>query len=309
MYPSNTTILKFVTNERMTSFRLGLLKTPTHPTDKELIGSYIWNQQMAACLYPLLQNLEVFLRNAIDNAARQAYGDFWWDNISCYRRNNYFFTNISKAKERLKKEWERQHPTTPVPRWTHDQIVAATEFSTWLYLFDNDFRKKSNQQSSSADNYLWPSLLGKVFQNWHLLNERSPKEALIKIRNSLEELKGYRNRIFHHEPTWLKAHPRMTPFLSLQTIQQKIDKIAFIYSLIHNDVISYINDSYLLQRAYNHCQLVELEVMQGILPISQKLTRGQRKVLKIPLAIMRENKPYYFLERNEILVMCKRKIK
>lgn len=101
----------------------------------------------------------------------------------------------------------------------------------------------------------------------------------------------------------------MTPFLSLQTIQQKIDKIAFIYSLIHNDVISYINDSYLLQRAYNHCQLVELEVMQGILPISQKLTRGQRKVLKIPLAIMRENKPYYFLERNEILVMCKRKIK
>ena len=81
MYFTSKAIEQLISSSRMDAFKFGLLNDPKHYSQQELIGSYIWNQQMAACIYPLLQNLEIFLRNAVDRAVRNKYGNFWWEKI------------------------------------------------------------------------------------------------------------------------------------------------------------------------------------------------------------------------------------
>lgn len=268
MYTVNPKTLQLISTPRLNAFKQGLLRNPHSHTQEELIGSYIWNQQMAACLYPLLQNLEIFLRNAIDEAARKQYGDFWWDTIDCHNLNNYFFSNIQKAKQNLDNEWKKNHWTrthrpTP-PQWSHDKIIAATEFSTWVYLFDKDFIQAAN--ATPTTKYLFPSLLGKMFHQWHKILGHNKQHVAIKkdIRDLLEELRIYRNRIAHHEPTWLKAQPTMTPTSSLATIEDKIKKIEKIYQLIHPNVHKYMLSNGFVDAAFNHCKLDILEKYQGI---------------------------------------------
>lgn len=304
MYTVNPKTMTLISTPRLNAFQQGLLRQPTTYTQQELIGSYIWNQQMAACLYPLLQNMEVFLRNAIDNAARAKYGDYWWDIIDCQRKNNFFFTNIQKAKDTLDKEWRKKHGKhkTP-PTWSHDKIIAATEFSTWIYLFDNDFI----QPAKVTGNYLFPSLLGHIFHQWHkTLGHSKPHQAIrVDIRNLLEELRIYRNRISHYEPTWLKAYPTMNPTLSLSTIEDKIRKIEKIYQLIHPDIHKYMLNNGLIEAALNHCKLDVLEIYQGIKTDWLKLSRTQQKSLNIRAVYTNQQSSMYFQYKSCVFVLQK----
>jgi len=66
----------------------------------------IWAQHAASSLYPLFQNLEISLRNAIDSAARKRFGDYWWDKITVTKGNlneTRFRRNIHKAVDSLYK--------------------------------------------------------------------------------------------------------------------------------------------------------------------------------------------------------------
>lgn len=314
MYTINSKTLQLISTPRLSAFKQGLIRNPSSYTEQELIGSYIWNQQMAACLYPLLQNLEIFLRNAIDDAARRRYGDFWWDTIDCNRPNNYFFSNIQKAKQNLDNEWtkewkktnwtRRHKPTPPAPpHWSHDKIIAATEFSTWVYLFDNDFIKPA----TSTGNYLFPSLLGSIFYQWNRTIGHSRQNDAIKIdiRNLLEELRIYRNRIAHHEPTWLKAQPTMTPASSLATIEEKIKRIEKIYQLIHPDIHQYMLNNGLIGKARAHCQLEVLEFHQGIGTNPLKLSRKQQKAFNIHALQTNKQAARYLQYKSDIFVLQK----
>ena len=58
----------------ISSMRLDGYRTTFRPNNEcELYGIYIWSQHAAASIYPLLQNLEISLRNAVDREA----GEIW----------------------------------------------------------------------------------------------------------------------------------------------------------------------------------------------------------------------------------------
>lgn len=77
--PQNTpmnTVLPLISTPRLGSY----IATFKPVGDHELYGTYVWSQLAGGSVYPLLQNLEITLRNAIDAEARRRFGEKWWDN-------------------------------------------------------------------------------------------------------------------------------------------------------------------------------------------------------------------------------------
>lgn len=95
----------------ISSIRLDSYRTTFRPTDEcELYGMYIWSQHAAASIYPLLQNLEISLRNAVDKEARARFGEMWWEKIHSTKDRDecHFHKNIEKAKDCLTRAWRKK---------------------------------------------------------------------------------------------------------------------------------------------------------------------------------------------------------
>lgn len=62
--------------------RLDAYKTLSTDTEIDLFERYFWNIALCESLYPVLQNLEITLRNNIYNAATLSFKDpNWFDNV------------------------------------------------------------------------------------------------------------------------------------------------------------------------------------------------------------------------------------
>ena len=99
----------------ISSIRLDGYRTTFRPNNEcELYGIYIWSQHAAASIYPLLQNLEISLRNAVDREARVRFGDMWWETIHCTKDRDecHFYKKHRKAKECLTREWRKKRDET-----------------------------------------------------------------------------------------------------------------------------------------------------------------------------------------------------
>lgn len=88
----------------ISSIRLDGYRTTFRPNNEcELYGIYIWSQHAAASIYPLLQNLEISLRNAVDREARVRFGDMWWETIHCTKDRDecHFYKTSKRLKSAL----------------------------------------------------------------------------------------------------------------------------------------------------------------------------------------------------------------
>ena len=138
------------------------------------LARYLWNVALGESLYPVLQSLEVALRNSIHDAAAQAFGEaHWFDTIPVAQETRI----LTVAAARL-----RQANKTPRP----DDLVAALPLGFWVNLFYSRYEQK-----------LWPRLLKEVFPYI---------PAGIRRRNYISQrlnpIRHLRNRVFHHEPIW-----------------------------------------------------------------------------------------------------------
>ncbi|EBU3334645.1 hypothetical protein CV497_23665, partial [Salmonella enterica subsp. enterica] len=78
-------------------------------SDRECYGIYIWSQKASSAIYPLLQQLEVTLRNSIDKEATKLIGQKWWDNVytdTSKSKHGDFIHNINKAIIRYENEFK-----------------------------------------------------------------------------------------------------------------------------------------------------------------------------------------------------------
>lgn len=259
--------------------------------DHELMGAYLWSQQVAGTLYPLFHFIEIFARNAIDKVAKKRFGDYWWDKFDYDHSDKTckkFIKNIKGAKKNLKISWENaerdklglSYPDpipTPYPTFSHDQILAATEFSAWTFILTNGFFKPAG---SSSTKYLWPSSLGSVFPQYNKLSP-NPVDALKHLHDHLTDIRKYRNRVFHHEPIWIKGNThKLTSIRAIQTIRQKITKmenfIEFLGKRLHREFI----ETNLINNAKRVCSLQDLYIYQGkakYVPFTAKQKRLLRK--------------------------------
>lgn len=202
------------------------------------IENYALNLATCEAFYPALHLLEVSLRNRIVEVVRSdlpvryagilvsppvpltgvAQIGSWLDPEWLRRTwpakldpllNAYARKDIAKAKKKLfgvdaKTDQPRVPPPgSPVP--SEGQLVAELDFGFWTGLFQGWYIFRSNR-----DPRLWGSsakhpsdLLSRVFPH-RLPRPRNPHE----VAPTLNELRKFRNRVFHHEPIFATSKRR-----------------------------------------------------------------------------------------------------
>lgn len=242
-------------------------------TDLEKYGFSLWIQNAAASLYPLVQQLELVLRNSVDKTARTRFGERWWDAISydTTKDNHDKFINcIREAERSLLKKWKAKevarlglrHPsevTTTPPVFSHDDIIAATTFSTWENVFLEALHTEDN---SKKTNYLWPNSLPKVLRRLSEIDNK-PVEARRKLLNLLKEIRDYRNRLFHHDCIWIKIKTvdRQTAIESIREKINLIEKIIIAISPVTNRAL---NAWGMYANARRICSTAELSIYTNL---------------------------------------------
>lgn len=266
------TFTPFLSDVRLIPYRL----TFDISNDHELMGAYLWSQHTASALYPLFHFVEIFVRNSIDKEAKKRFGEFWWDKIDyndTEHTSRKFISNIENAKENLRKAWIKaekkksrsksyQTLENECPNFSHDQIVAATEFSTWTFILTNGFVKPRHEQNSNKK-YLWPKSLGKIFKNFNILDS-SPYKALKPLHDNLTDIRNYRNRIFHHEPIWIKGDTsNLNSIRAIETIRHKVSKMEDFIKIVDPNLHKELMEMNLFNNVRRICSIQELEIYQG----------------------------------------------
>lgn len=253
----------------ITQSRLSSYSTSIGPeNDAQLFGAYSWNLAVVGAFYPLLQIIEVSLRNAISNAAKlkaeQAGIDgFWFDSLpSWYDTNEQgqqvnaeqvkkFREKIKAAKKSAKKALLDKGEVDPSPN--HDQIIAQTDFSTWEYILDKHY------YLGSDNNHIWPTGLPKAFKKLPRTTESNPMfHQRDIIRRRIEEVRAFRNRLSHNEPAWRLADvDRKEDIITLLTT--KLDNMMELLFWISPKFQRYVKDIGIEARIRQVLNLTELD--------------------------------------------------
>lgn len=173
----------------------------------DLLAAYAWHLNVVSNFYPLVQLIEVALRNAINNQGVNFYtGTAWFDQIpsnpetsdgATFKETEMvakFKKNIKSAKRKAKKILkDKGFDVEP----NIDQIIAQTDFSTWEYILDKGF------YDGGDINFLWPHKFYKVFAKppkYNGSNQMFHQRDIVRRR--IEEVRNFRNRLSHNEPIW-----------------------------------------------------------------------------------------------------------
>ncbi|MER1884581.1 Abi family protein [Proteus mirabilis] len=200
-------IIKTLSNSRLSTYKQPHL---CDVSDEQSLGLYVWNKQLSGLFYPVLQVLEVSLRNAINNAyieyheqlveanyqpqdwakEKAKIDQFWFSNSYTNQNNSKGFQQIVKAKKDLVREGKAITP---------DNLIAKLTFGFWVHLTDKNHRS-SQSLANPPIIELWPKLNNFVFPYAKDLNGTSL--SINHISSNLFEINRLRNRIAHHEPIW-----------------------------------------------------------------------------------------------------------
>ncbi|EJD6501499.1 Abi family protein [Providencia rettgeri] len=227
----------------------------TSHTEEEIYGVYIWNKMLCGAIYPLLQAVEITIRNAINNAAVNEFGPYWHEIITHVphspSNDDFNYINLKSNFEDARQSWLRKEnkrrlsvgqtklPTNHKPDF--NCVVAETDFSTWEFALHRCFFKLPPLN----ENFLWPNLLTSVFKNWPAQSANSTRNSVHRL---ISELRPFRNRLSHHEPLW-KGVGITNEYDALHFINKKIDSIEKLLQIISTDKIEFIRSKKIISKA------------------------------------------------------------
>ncbi|MGL4333725.1 MAG: hypothetical protein ACRCSC_01540 [Lactococcus garvieae] len=279
---------RLITQSRLSSYKISLATE----NDAQLFGAYSWNLAVVGAFSPLLQLIEVSLRNAISDAAKQkaelaGINGFWFDNLQYNKTPDNqgnmvpstqvinFKKKIKAAKAAAKKTLRNKGEINPVPN--HDQIIAQTDFSTWEYILDKGYY-------NGADNrYLWPNGLIKAFKRLPKTKENNPMFHQRDIlRRRIGEVRSFRNRISHNELAWRRTDAcGKSSIISLLTT--KLDNMMELLFWISPKFHKYVKDIGIeakirqtlhiteLERYMHTSESIDISDINGLLALTQKV--------------------------------------
>lgn len=159
--------------------RLGRYRAARGGDATKAAADYSSNVLLSEAMVPMLNVLEIALRNGIHARLSKLYGrsDWWeaWVDDPAFSWQN---KEVASAKTKLIR---RHEPQTP------DKVLAEMTFGFWSSLFNAQFQT-----------ILWKDL--------RLVFARCPKPQRKRnnISAALNQIRDLRNRVFHHEPLlWL----------------------------------------------------------------------------------------------------------
>lgn len=180
--------------QHFSAARVGRYQAHFHGNAARAMGAYAHNLLLAEATLPLLNVLEIALRNRLQDLMTQFYSRLdWWEALRGNPQFNWQVSEVDKAKAKLLKRCEAQ---------TVDKIVAELTFGFWSSLFNTQFQHT-----------LWKPL--------RLAFANCPRQYRQRhtISAALNEARDLRNRVVHHEsllwltPSLLDMHTKCTTIL------------------------------------------------------------------------------------------------
>ncbi|MCP1573917.1 hypothetical protein J2S30_002296 [Herbaspirillum rubrisubalbicans] len=173
-------------------------------SDEDCLGLYIWNKKLGSTIFPVLQLLEVSLRNAVHqgfldgqpqtsaNGAGQTptvtqLDRSWFRTF--FEQSQATYTESWKQIVQAEQQLQRQQQVVDI-----DRLISKLPFGFWSNLCS-----RTHNESKVGSLQLWPKYQRHVFPgsykngNWIAMKE---------IQESLLQINNIRNRIAHHEPIW-----------------------------------------------------------------------------------------------------------
>lgn len=214
-----------------------------NPRDKaQLIGAYQWNKRVSSALYPILQCLEVSLRNAIHEAATAHFGTpDWFDPVTKragddffaadmkrnpHKQGRYYRNGVSRGSKKGYRIWHSHHENMLADARKKlararkgalaDSIIAELTFGFWVGLFVKQY------SDLKTTDRLWPHLEKKVFPHLAPADRRHSN-----IQRKLDAIKSLRNRLSHHEPVW-KMGNVSGPADAISDLTRIVEDILFL---------------------------------------------------------------------------------
>ncbi len=257
-------LAQFISEPRMKSYR-ALTSDDSMAAN---LGAYLWNKKMSAALYPLMQCLEVTLRNAIHNAASMHFETpDWFDRVTKHagdvmfisyikkhpdKRERFYRNGVSTGQRKEKKIWTSHHENMVATakdklencgkRQAADAVIAELTFGFWVGIFERNY----NDINSPAR--LWPHLEPVVFPN---LKPAERKASAILYQ--LKSIKDLRNRMAHYEPIWKHASVNNVSS-ALTYLNNSIDQIVTLVRGISHERANLLQVSGMERFARDLCQ-------------------------------------------------------
>lgn len=150
--------------------RLGTYLAATGNDLDAALDLYERNTKLAEALFPVLQGLEICLRNTLDFQMVAVYGSDWLSNGTPPLERNAA-DSITEACGSLRDP-------------SHDDLVAKLKFSFWVGLLGPKYDKD-----------LWRKALYKGF-----ISPAGKKRS--DVHGRMNALRRFRNRVAHHEPVF-----------------------------------------------------------------------------------------------------------
>lgn len=175
---------------------------------------YQLNTKLSESFYPFLANLEIALRNSIHQSFSKRFkNENWFEMIE----NNELINQINNAKSKIRKN--RQEITS-------DKIVAELTFGFWTSLFNKQYAKE-----------YWKPLM-------HVFKELNVKEIQRdKIAYKLNQVRKFRNRIFHYEPICNDLKALKTNISNIFDILSWLDKELLEWSMTSEKLETYYKEA------------------------------------------------------------------
>lgn len=144
-------------------------------TGATALDIYVWNALVSGAFFSALHICEVVVRNAIAHALELKYGNNWpWE--AGFERS---LPNGSKEALRSARQG--------IPIGSTGKVIAELKFAFWCRLF-----------TTGQDQHIWNPHLRTVFPSLPFpLTVAAGRKMLY---DDMEVLRGFRNRIAHHEP-------------------------------------------------------------------------------------------------------------
>jgi hypothetical protein len=161
------------------------------------LSLYIFNAKLSENFFLLLQNLEVGLRNSIFSAFKLNYPN---DDFFYLHENNLKNRYLSKKEFHSRECWKmlcavKHNLSKQNIEITNDKIISELNFGFWTKILTD--KHYSN---------MWRTIFRNVFPNKEIYENID--KLKINIAKDFNELRNFRNRVFHYEPIFNKQPKR-----------------------------------------------------------------------------------------------------
>ncbi len=208
-------IIQGISSPRLTYFQKS--------TNTETMREYAKNIKLAEATYPILQQLEIVLRNQWEIVLIHKYGTQWYQNTQFYNSLDQI-AQKKLTEATLEAQKHRQHIQS-------GNIVSELTFGFWTSLFGKRYEPA-----------LWRPYSHILFPNC-----QPSQRNIHNIRNDLTRVRKLRNRVAHHEPinkqplelwsryeTIVKLLEWMNPDVAYWLVSSKCDRFPSVFNAIFN---------------------------------------------------------------------------